>query len=195
MMCDDVLECIVDGGSLQEYKADYGKTIVTAFATISGMPVGIVANQRIQTHDRARRSGDRRRHVYRQRRQGCTFRYGLQSDAFASHLFPGRHGLYGRQRSRAVRALSVAEPSSSMPSATPSSQKSPIIIGNSFGAGNYALCGKAYDPHFIFAWPNAKYAVMGADQAADTLMTVQKKAAERKGTPLLRKPPKKSAQR
>jgi acetyl-CoA carboxylase carboxyltransferase component len=59
-----------------------------------------------------------------------------------------------------------------------------IIIGNSFGAGNYALCGKAYDPNFILAWPNAKYAVMGADQAANTLFTVQQRAAERKGQTL-----------
>ena len=59
--------------------------------------------------------------------------------------------------------------------------KMTIVVGNSFGAGNYALCGKAYDPNFILAWPNAKYAVMGADQAADTLFTVQEKAAERQG--------------
>ena len=57
-------------------------------------------------------------------------------------------------------------------------------MGNSFGAGNYALCGKAYDPQFILAWPNAKYSVMGADQAANTLFEVQKKAAERSGKPL-----------
>ncbi len=60
-------------------------------------------------------------------------------------------------------------------------RKITVIVGNSFGAGNYALCGKAYDPNFILAWPNAKYAVMGADQVADTLFTVQEKAAERKG--------------
>jgi 3-methylcrotonyl-CoA carboxylase beta subunit len=59
-----------------------------------------------------------------------------------------------------------------------------IIVGGSFGAGNYALCGKAYDPTFIFAWPSAKYAVMGADQAAGTLFTVQKQAAERAGIEL-----------
>lgn len=58
------------------------------------------------------------------------------------------------------------------------------IVGNSFGAGHYALCGKAYDPTFILAWPNAQYAVMGADQAADTLFTVQQKAAERQGKQL-----------
>jgi acetyl-CoA carboxylase carboxyltransferase component len=54
-----------------------------------------------------------------------------------------------------------------------------IVVGNSFGAGNYALCGKAYDPRFILAWPNAKYAVMGAEQAADTIFHIQQKAAER----------------
>ena len=56
-----------------------------------------------------------------------------------------------------------------------------VIVGNSFGAGHYALCGKAYDPHFILAWPNAKYAVMGSEQASDTLFEVQMKAAKRKG--------------
>jgi acetyl-CoA carboxylase carboxyltransferase component len=59
-----------------------------------------------------------------------------------------------------------------------------MIIGNSYGAGNYALCGKAYDPRFIFAWPNARCAVMGGDQAADTLFTLQKRAAERHGVSL-----------
>jgi acetyl-CoA carboxylase carboxyltransferase component len=59
-----------------------------------------------------------------------------------------------------------------------------LILGNSFGAGNYALCGKAYDPQFILAWPNAKYAVMGADQAADTIFSIQQKAAERDGKTL-----------
>src|SRR6185436_16851978 len=57
-----------------------------------------------------------------------------------------------------------------------------VVIGNSFGAGNYALCGKAYDPNFIIAWPNAKYAVMGADQASDTLYSIQARAAERRGS-------------
>jgi acetyl-CoA carboxylase carboxyltransferase component len=56
-----------------------------------------------------------------------------------------------------------------------------VVVGNSFGAGNYALCGKAYDPNFIISWPNAKFAVMGADQAANTLFSVQAKAAERRG--------------
>ncbi len=61
-----------------------------------------------------------------------------------------------------------------------------VVVGNSFGAGNYALCGKAYDPNFILAWPNAKYAVMGGEQAADTLFTIQERAAERRGKPLSR---------
>ncbi len=61
-------------------------------------------------------------------------------------------------------------------SAIPLYPKITVVVGNSFGAGNYALCGKAYDPNFILAWPNANYAVMGADQAADTLFSVQEKS-------------------
>ena len=104
----------------------------------------------------------------------------MQPDPAASDLLARCHGLYGRQGGRTERhhpqrrQIGQRVSNSIVPKIT-------VIIGNSFGAGHYALCGKAYDPNFIVAWPSAKYAVMGGDQAAGTLFTVEEKAAERKG--------------
>lgn len=179
----DVLACIVDGGSLQEYKAEYGKTIVTGFATIAGIPVGIVANQRIQTQT-GRGEVEIGGVLYTDSADKAA-RFVMDCNQMHIPLifFQDVMGfMVGKEAEQAgiircgAKLVNVVS-NSIVPKIT-------VVIGNSFGAGNYALCGKAYDPHFIFAWPNAKYAVMGADQASDTLLSVQKKAAERKGTPL-----------
>lgn len=176
----DLLKQIVDPDSLVEYKADYGHSLVTAYAKIFDMPVGIVANQHKMTKtaqgeveiggvlyaesaDKAARfvmdcNQDKIPLVFIQDVVG--FMVGKQAE---------QSGII-RSGAKLVNAVS----NSVVPKIT-------LIIGNSFGAGNYALCGKAYDPNFILAWPNAKYAVMGADQAADTLLTVQQKIAEREG--------------
>ena len=176
----DLLECMIDRDSFHEFKAGYGKTLVTGYAKIQGIPVGILANQRIQTQtaegeieiggviysdaaDKAARfimdcNQTRLPLVFFQDVVG--FMVGKEAE---------QSGII-RSGAKMVNVLS----NSIVP-------KISVIIGNSFGAGHYALCGKAYDPHFILAWPNAKYAVMGADQAADTLFSVQERAAERKG--------------
>lgn len=179
----DVIACIVDGGSMQEYKADYGKTIVTVFATIAGVSVGIVANQRIQTTT-GRGEVEIGGVMYTDSADKAA-RFVMdcnQTHVPLLFLQDVMGFMVGKEAEQAgiircgAKLVNVVS-NSIVPKIT-------VVIGNSFGAGNYALCGKAYDPHFIFAWPNAKYAVMGADQAADTLLSVQKKAAERKGTPL-----------
>lgn len=179
----DIIACLVDGNSLQEYKAEYGKTIVTAFATLHGIPIGIIANQRIQT-ETGRGEIEIGGVLYPDSADKAA-RFIMDCNQmhvpllFLQDVMGFMVGKEAEQAGiiRAGAKLVNVVSNSIVPKIT-------VIIGNSFGAGNYALCGKAYDPHFIFAWPNAKYAVMGADQAADTLMSVQKKAAERKGKPL-----------
>ncbi len=124
----NLIATVIDGNSMDEYKADYGKTIVTAYARINGQPVGIVANQRLQVEE---------------------------------------SGII-RSGAKLVNAVS----NSTVPKIT-------VVVGGSFGAGNYAMCGKAYDPRFIVAWPTARYAVMGAAQASDTVFSILARARER----------------
>jgi acetyl-CoA carboxylase carboxyltransferase component len=178
----DLITCIVDRGSFVEYKGHYGQTLVTAYAKINGIPIGIIANQRKRTltgkgeleiggviyadsADKAARfvmdcNQTRVPIVFLQDVVG--FMVGKEAE---------QSGII-RSGAKLVNVIS----NSVVPKIT-------IIVGNSFGAGNYALCGKAYDPNFIFAWPNAKYTVMGANQAADTLFDVEKQKAELAGHP------------
>ena len=175
-----LLDCIIDAGSMDEYKKDYGRSIVTGYAKINGIPVGIVANQRIQTVTGrgeveiggviyAESSDKAARFVMDCNQMHVPLVFFQDVMGFMVGKEAEQSGII-RSGAKLVSAVS----NSIVPKIT-------VIVGNSFGAGNYALCGKAYDPNFILAWPNAKYAVMGADQAADTLFTVQQKAAERSG--------------
>lgn len=178
-----LLDCIVDEGSLNEYKADFGKSLITGCAKIKGMPVGIVANQRIQTITGkgeveiggviyAESADKAARFVMDCNQMRLPLVFFQDVMGFMVGKDAEQSGII-RCGAKLVNAVS----NSIVPKMT-------VIVGNSFGAGNYALCGKAYDPNFIVAWPNAKYAVMGADQAANTLFSVQMKAAERKGRAL-----------
>ncbi len=175
-----LLDAIVDSGSFQEYKALYGKSLVTGYAKIGGISVGIVADQRIPTRSESGEveiggviytdSADKAARFVMDCNQTQVPIIFFQD---VVGFMVGRHA----EQSGIIRAgakLVNAVSNSIVPKIT-------VIVGNSFGAGNYALCGKAYDPNFIIAWPNAKYAVMGADQAANTLFTIQEKAAERQG--------------
>lgn len=175
----DLLACLIDAGSMREYKADYGKSLVTAFATLGDMPVGIVANQRQMTHTGEGRieiggviyaeSADKAARFVMTCNQMKTPLIFLQD---VTGFMVGRESEQGgiiRSGAKLVSAVS----NSIVPKMT-------VLMGHSFGAGHYALCGKAYDPHFIVAWPNAQYAVMGADQAAETLLHIQERAAKRK---------------
>jgi acetyl-CoA carboxylase carboxyltransferase component len=179
----DVLACIVDGNSLQEYKAEFGQSLVAALAKIGGHAVGIVANRKQRSRsaagelqiggviypdaaDKAARfvmdcNQSRLPIVFLQDVQG--FMVGKQAE---------QAGII-RAGAKLVNVVS----NSIVPKLT-------VIIGGSFGAGNYALCGKAYDPALVLAWPSAKYAVMGADQAAETLLALQLRDAKRAGKTL-----------
>jgi len=174
----DLLGTIVDADSLDEYKADYGKTIVTAYARINGRSVGIIANQRVQV--RTKKEGIQMGGVIYSDSADKAARFVMDCNQTnlpiiffqdVSGFMVGRHAEESgiiRSGAKLVNAVS----NSVVPKIT-------VIIGGSFGAGNYALCGKAYDPRFIVAWPNARYAVMGAAQASDTVFSILAKARER----------------
>jgi len=174
----DLLATIVDENSLDEYKADYGKTLVTAYARISGQPVGIVGNQRVQV--RTKKEGIQMGGVIYSDSADKAARFVMDCNQTSLPIifFQDVSGfMVGRdaEQSGIIRSgakLVNAVSNSVVPKIT-------VIVGGSFGAGNYALCGKAYDPRFIVAWPNARYAVMGAAQASDTVFSILAKARER----------------
>jgi 3-methylcrotonyl-CoA carboxylase beta subunit len=167
----DVLRCIVDAHSIDEYKADYGKTLVCAYARIGGQSAGIVANQRQRVQSKtsglqmpgviyADSADKAARFVLdcNQTRLPLIFLQDVQG--FMVGKDAEQSGII-RNGAKLVNAVS----NSTVPKLT-------VIIGGSYGAGNYALCGKAFDPRFIFAWPNAHYAVMGAAQASEVVFNI-----------------------
>ena len=174
----DLLATVVDENSLDEYRADYGKTLVTAYARINGRPVGIVANQRVQV--RTKKEGIQMGGVIYSDSADKAARFVMDCNQTnlpiiffqdVSGFMVGRDAEESgiiRSGAKLVNAVS----NSVVPKIT-------VIVGGSFGAGNYAMCGKAYDPRFIVAWPNARYAVMGAAQASDTVFSILAKARER----------------
>jgi 3-methylcrotonyl-CoA carboxylase beta subunit len=174
----DLLATVVDENSLDEYKADYGKTLVTAYARINGRSVGIVANQRVQV--RTKKEGIQMGGVIYSDSADKAARFVMDCNQTnlpiiffqdVSGFMVGRDAEESgiiRSGAKLVNAVS----NSVVPKIT-------VVVGGSFGAGNYAMCGKAYDPRFIVAWPNARYAVMGAAQASDTVFSILAKARER----------------
>jgi acetyl-CoA carboxylase carboxyltransferase component len=174
----DLLASIIDADSLDEYKADYGKTLVTTYARIAGRPVGIVASQRIQSRTKTEGiqmggviyadSADKAaRFILDCNQTGLPIIFFQDVTGFMVGRDAEQSGII-RSGAKLVNAVS----NSTVPKIT-------VVVGGSFGAGNYALCGKAYDPRFILAWPNARYAVMGAAQASDTIFSVLARASER----------------
>lgn len=179
----DLLRCVVDRGTIQEYKREYGRTLVTAYAKIGGRAVGIVANQR--TRCKSSQGELQLGGVLYPDSAEKAARFVRQCDRSGLPLifFQDVQGfMVGRETEQAGIIRSGAELVHAV--STCLTPKITVIVGGSFGAGNYALCGKAFDPWFIFAWPNAKYAVMGPQQAAETLLTVYKNVAKRQGKEL-----------
>src|SRR5438874_322254 len=174
----DLLATIIDENSMDEYKAGYGKTIVTTYARIAGRPVGIVANQRLQV--RTKKEGIQMGGVIYSDSADKAARFVMDCNQTALPIifFQDVTGfMVGRdaEESGIIRSgakLVNAVSNSIVPKIT-------VVVGGSFGAGNYAMCGKAYDPRFIIAWPTARYAVMGAAQASDTVFAVLARARER----------------
>jgi len=169
---NDIIDCIADGGSFDEFKKDYGKTIVCGYARIEGWAVGIVANQRLVVKNKKGEmqlggviyndSADKAARFImncNQKKIPLVFLQDVTGFMVGSR---SEHSGIIKDGAKLVNAVA----NSVVPKIT-------VIIGNSYGAGNYAMCGKAYDPRFIYAWPSAKIAVMGGEQAAKTMLQIQ----------------------
>src|SRR5947208_4825568 len=174
----DLLATIIDANSMDEYKADYGKTIVTLYARINGRPAGIVANQRLQV--RTKKEGIQMGGVIYSDSADKAARFVMDCNQTSLPIifFQDVTGfMVGRdaEESGIIRSgakLVNAVSNSVVPKIT-------VVVGGSFGAGNSAMCGKAYDPRFIVAWPTDRFAVMGAAQASDTVFSILARACER----------------
>jgi 3-methylcrotonyl-CoA carboxylase beta subunit len=176
----DIIECVVDAESFDQFKEDYGKTIVCGYARIDGWAVGIVANQRLVVKNKKGEmqlggviyndSADKAARFIMNCNQKKIPLVFLQDVTGFMVGSKSEHAGIIKDGAKLVNAVA----NSVVPKIT-------IVIGNSYGAGNYAMCGKAYDPRFIYAWPTAKIAVMGGDQAAKTLLQIQVAAMKAKG--------------
>lgn len=176
----DLLDCVIDVDSFQEYKAEFGQTLVCGYARIGGESVGIVANQHhpVKTGQGELQLGGVIYHDSADK--AARFIMDCNQTWTPLVFFSDVYGfMVGRnsEQSGIIRAgakLVNVISNSRVPKLT-------VITGGSYGAGNYALCGKAFDPRFIFAWPTARYAVMGSAQAAGTLLDIQIAAMKRTG--------------
>ncbi len=176
----EVIKCLVDESKYDEYKEGYGKSIVTCYARIDGWSVGIVANQRKVVKSKKGEmqfggviysdSADKATRFImncNQKKIPLVFLQDVTGFMVGSR---SEHGGIIKDGAKMVNAVA----NSVVPKIT-------IIVGNSYGAGNYAMCGKAYDPRIIVGWPTAKIAVMGGDQAAKTLLQIQVASLKSKG--------------
>ncbi len=165
----DVREIIartVDGSDFDEFKPLYGSTLVTGFARIHGYPVGIIANNGVLYSESALK-GTHFIELCCQRRIPLIFLQNITGFMVGSKYEAEGIAKHGAKMVAAVSCAAVP--------------KLTVIIGGSFGAGNYGMCGRAYDPNFLWMWPNARISVMGGEQAAGVLAQVRKDNLERKG--------------
>ena len=176
----DVLATIVDRESMEESRPSFGQTLVTCYASIEGRRVGIVANQRkrVRTAQGALEIGG----VIYTGSADKAARFVMDCNQFKIPILFIQDVL-GFMVGREAEQSGIIRSGAKLVNAVSNSvvPKITLVLGNSFGAGNYALCGKAYDPNFILAWPGARYAVMGAEQAAQTLYSIQSRSAAKKG--------------
>jgi 3-methylcrotonyl-CoA carboxylase beta subunit len=162
----EIIARIVDGSELDEFKQNYGATLVTGFARLSGMPVGVIANNGVLFSESALK-GAHFIELCCQRRIPLVFLQNITG------FMVGRkyeQGGIAKDGAKLVTAVATAE----VPKVT-------MIIGGSFGAGNYGMCGRAFGPRFLWMWPNARISVMGGEQAATVLALIRRDGIERKG--------------
>ncbi|GGA89397.1 acyl-CoA carboxylase subunit beta [Puia dinghuensis] len=176
----EIITRIVDEGSFLQFKEDYGKTILCGYARIEGWAVGIVANQRkmVKTRKGEMQMGGV---IYNDSAdKAARFIMNCNQKKIPLVFLQDVTGFMVGSRSEQA---GIIKDGAKMVNAVANSvvPKITIIIGNSYGAGNYAMCGKAYDPRFIYAWPTARIAVMGGEQAAKTLLQIQVSALKAKG--------------
>jgi len=183
----EIIARIVDGSRFDEYKAEYGKTVLCGYARIGGFSVGVVANQKSH-QQQLDHHGDKRVEfggvIYTESAEKAA-RFIMDCN---QNLVPlvFLHDVNGFMVGRDAEWSGIIRAGAKMVNAVSNSvvPKITVIIGGSFGAGHYAMCGKAYDPRFVFAWPSARYAVMSGASAAGTLVEIKIKQLERGGTKL-----------
>jgi len=162
----EVIARIVDGSELDEFKARYGTTLVTGFAHIHGYPVGLVANNGVLFSESAQK-GAHFIELCAQRSIPLVFLQNITGFMVGKKY---EHGGIAKDGAKMVTAVSCA----AVPKLT-------VIIGGSYGAGNYGMCGRAFNPRFLWMWPNARISVMGGEQAATVLATIRRDGIEAKG--------------
>jgi 3-methylcrotonyl-CoA carboxylase beta subunit len=162
----EIIARIVDGSELDEFKQNYGTTLVTGFAHLYGMPVGIIANNGVLFSESALK-GTHFIELCCQRKIPLVFLQNITGFMVGQKYEAG--GI-AKDGAKLVTAVSTAQ----VPKVT-------MIIGGSFGAGNYGMCGRAFSPRFLWMWPNARISVMGGEQAATVLAMVKREGIERKG--------------
>jgi acetyl-CoA carboxylase carboxyltransferase component len=183
----EILARLLDGSRFDEYKPEYGKTVICGYGRIGGFAVGIVANQKLHAqqidhegHKRVEFGGV----IYTESAEkAARFIMDCNQGLVPLVFF---HDVNGFMVGRDAEWSGIIKAGAKMVNAVSNSvvPKITVIIGGSFGAGHYAMCGKAYDPRFVFAWPTARYAVMSGDSAAGTLVEIKIKQLERSGKKL-----------
>jgi 3-methylcrotonyl-CoA carboxylase beta subunit len=183
----EILARIVDESRFDEYKPEYGKTLLCGYARIGGFAVGIVANQKLHAHQTDHEGHKRVEFggvIYTESAEkAARFIMDCNQNLIPLVFF---HDVNGFMVGRDAEWSGIIKAGAKMVNAVSNSvvPKITVIVGGSFGAGHYAMCGKAYDPRFVFAWPTAKYAVMSGDAAAGTLVEIKVKQLERSGKKL-----------
>ena len=177
----DLLSCLLDGSPFDEFRSEYGKTLVCGFGRLGGMPLGVVASQRLRFRGEgggpyqfggviyADSADKAARFILECNQSRLPILFLQDVNGFDVGRDAERSGII-RRGAKLVSAVS----NSTVPKIT-------LIVGHSFGAGHYALCGRAFDPRFLFAWPGARYAVMGAQQASRTMLDVTTATQKRQG--------------
>jgi 3-methylcrotonyl-CoA carboxylase beta subunit len=181
----EIIARLVDGSEFEEYRAEYGETLLCGYSRIGGWAVGIVANQKKHITTNAPHSDQKRIEF-----GGVIYTESAEKAArFIMDCNQNRipliflHDVNGFMVGKDAEWSGIIRAGAKMVNAVANSvvPKIAVILGGSFGAGNYAMCGKAYDPRFMFAWPTAKFAVMSGDAAANTLAEIKLKQLEREG--------------
>jgi 3-methylcrotonyl-CoA carboxylase beta subunit len=181
----EILARIVDASEFEEYRAEYGETVLCGYARIGGWAVGIIANQKKHVQTLARGSNQKRMEfggvIYTESAEKAA-RFILDCNQNRIPLV-FLHDVNGFMVGKDAEWSGIIRAGAKMVNAVANSvvPKITVICGGSFGAGHYAMCGKAYDPRFVFAWPTARYAVMSGDAAAGTLAEIKLKQLEREG--------------
>jgi 3-methylcrotonyl-CoA carboxylase beta subunit len=181
----EIIARVVDASEFEEYRAEYGETLLCGYARIGGWAVGIVANQKKHVQTLARGSDQKRIEfggvIYTESAEKAA-RFILDCNQNRIPLV-FLHDVNGFMVGKDAEWSGIIRAGAKMVNAVANSvvPKITVICGGSFGAGNYAMCGKAYDPRFMFAWPTARFAVMSGDAAASTLVEIKLKQLEREG--------------